>query len=340
MYFYSNLVPKSFSLSIIKTGLWKIISKFSFRLLNEMIMSSMDSSLGIRTTLEAPYNNKAKLNILRPAVLRQYFGQLHHLNENLDNYEVRYTYGGGSGSACNSVGGDKNSLCTRRFTKEIDIIAKVVHNYIFSNKDCQKYLYNNRRHSSEIRSDEFNHCTVLYYYGVDGIKEYSKLGFHCDCVFDKHGNFRNSANSQVENSVTVSVCIGDDRKIRFKRRYIHHPREKWIYENDTIMETVLGNGSLLVIHPDDERPFYIDKDGHTTINQIQHGDTIVKKGNFSLSLVFRTVSNKQLYRKSHDTIVTGENKMIGNKVIDEKKVLQVHQNLKSQFIDSLHSYFV
>ena len=305
-----------------------------------MILSSLDSSKGIRLTFEAPYNNKPKLNLLRPAVLRQYFGKLHSIRGKLKNYEVRYTYGGGCGSACNSVGVEKNSLCTRGFTKEIDVIAKVVHKFIFSNKECQKYLYTDRRHTSNIRCEQFNHCTVLLYYGVNGIKEYSKLGYHCDCVYDKWGRFRNSANSQLENSITVSVCIGDERKIRFKRRYIGTPSDCWEYDEDSIMETVLGNGSLLVIHPDDERPFYINHNGASTINQIQHGDTIVSKGNFSLSLVFRTVTNKQLYRSNGDIIVTADTDGNGTKgIVDKQVTYEVHQSIKNQFIEKIHRYF-
>ena len=48
---------------------------------NKMVSSHINSSHGIQVSLERPLNNLPSVNILRPIVLRQYFGQDVHITQ-------------------------------------------------------------------------------------------------------------------------------------------------------------------------------------------------------------------------------------------------------------------
>ena len=84
------------------------LSNASRQIVDKLICSQLNSPKGISLSLDTPLNNPPMLNILRPAVLRQYYG-LNVKDVTNQNHTVeRYTYGSGSGTS--SVRIDPNNL--------------------------------------------------------------------------------------------------------------------------------------------------------------------------------------------------------------------------------------
>ena len=53
----------------------KLLYDLSRIVIDELIRSRINSKCGIKLSLDKPLNNDISLNILRPVVLRQYFGK-------------------------------------------------------------------------------------------------------------------------------------------------------------------------------------------------------------------------------------------------------------------------
>ena len=116
--------------------------------IDELIRSSMNSKCGIKLSLDKPLNNDIDLTILRPAVLRQYFGKE---VEKINGRFKRCTYGSGTGS---SVGMEPHNFVTRSLSNEM--IAMM--------EDTHEMLCNNRKKFNMIGVDlnqKINHCTIL-----------------------------------------------------------------------------------------------------------------------------------------------------------------------------------
>ena len=67
----------------------------------------------------------------------------------------------------------------------------------------------------------FNHCTIINYRSHNIIKRCSKMGFHCDLKYDDKGNSIRWSNSQINNTPTVIVTFGDNRKLHWRRLEKH-----------------------------------------------------------------------------------------------------------------------
>ena len=85
-----------------------LLHEFSRKIIDELVRSPINSQSGIKLSLDKPLNNDIDLNILRPAVLRQYYGM--NIIEGVDQVK-RYTYGSGSGTS--SVGMNPHNFVTR-----------------------------------------------------------------------------------------------------------------------------------------------------------------------------------------------------------------------------------
>lgn len=85
-----------------------LLHDFSRKIIDEIVRSPINSQSGIKLSLDKPLNNDIDLNILRSAVLRQYYGM--NIIEGVDQVK-RYTYGSGSGTS--SVGMDPLNFVTR-----------------------------------------------------------------------------------------------------------------------------------------------------------------------------------------------------------------------------------
>ena len=83
---------------------------------DRMICSSVNSKDGIKLLLDTPLNNNPCLNILRPGILRHYFGRNvteylgHNESETSGNDTIVKIYTYDSGSGTSSVGMDPYNL--------------------------------------------------------------------------------------------------------------------------------------------------------------------------------------------------------------------------------------
>ena len=140
-------------------------------------------------------NNQRCLNILKPAVIRQYYGANVDVIRRISEFIRRYTYG--YGSVTSSVGMEPYNFITRKITNEMEYIATELHEFLLHNK---KFL----NLESAGLSQKFNHCIVIMYYAGDNLKQNSSLGRHCDYVYSPtDGSFTRKVNSQVENTPAV-----------------------------------------------------------------------------------------------------------------------------------------
>ncbi len=247
-------------------------------------------------------------NIERPAVLRQYFGCKSTIHAEYDNIEFRHSYGVGNGSGCVTVGSDLNEVTTRRLEGELLELSELVYDEINCNSFIQKGLFSKRRQRDRIRCKPFNHVTVLLYFTRDGIRSHSKLNAHCDCTYDKFGKFRKKMNSQVENSITASLTIGQKRVVNFYARSTEiiseSQRGNWEKCKKIISLSALHDGDIMLIHPDDEKPFFVDGNKNGRMVQIQHGNVKIDKNKLSVGFLFRQVDNIQCYDKKSNTMTT------------------------------------
>ena len=108
---------KSFNSIFIQFPKHTSLSNSSRSIIDKLICSDINSTDGIRLSLDTPLNNPPMLNILRPAVLRQYYSlNIEHLYSDI-NIIRRYTYGSGTGSS--SVGMDPRNFVTKVMSEEM-----------------------------------------------------------------------------------------------------------------------------------------------------------------------------------------------------------------------------
>ena len=181
----------------------------SRKVVDELITSPLNSKYGIKVSLDKPLNNDICLNIFRPAVLRQYFGKE---VANIDGKLKRCTYGSGTGSS--SVGMDPNNFVTRAFTKDLIAMTNDIHDMLRNNKKLFNMI-------GVDLSQKFNHCTILIYYAGEGLKKYTSLGYHTDCVYSPStGEYSLHSNTQEQNTPAVIYSIGDKRRLNWRCRCV------------------------------------------------------------------------------------------------------------------------
>ena len=98
--------------------------------IDELIRSPVNSKFRIKLLFDKPLNNNIGLNILRPAVLRQYFGKE---VANIDGQVKRCTYGSGTGSS--SVGMDPHNFVTRSLSKKMITMIDDIHEVLCKNRE-------------------------------------------------------------------------------------------------------------------------------------------------------------------------------------------------------------
>ena len=281
-------------------------------------------------------------NLERPAVLRQYFGCKSVIHPVYDNIEYRHSYGVGNGSACMTVGSDLGEVTTRRLEGELLELSKLVYDEINCNSYIQRGLFSKRRQRDLIKCKPFNHVTVLLYFTRDGIRTQSKLSAHCDCTYDKFGKFRKNMNSQVENSVTASLTIGQKRVINFYARsseiISESKRGNWKKSNKIISLSTLHDGDIMLIHPDDEKPFFVDGGKNGQMVQIQHGNVKIEKNKLSVGFLFRQVDNIQCYDKKSNTMVNHRNKTNHIQSDVTRKFIKKNLNINKDLLHMLEKH--
>ena len=129
-----------------------------------------------------------------------------------DGYIYRYSYGTGSGS--NTLGIDPTNFMTRPFSHEIDLMAKMVHQFVYRNRTGFNL------DDAEL-GECYNHMTIISYYAGKSLNKEARLSKHCDCTYSVHnGKYIPSDNSQLENTSTVVYSLGSTRSLHFNRREI------------------------------------------------------------------------------------------------------------------------
>ena len=278
-------------------------------------------------SLDKPLNNDVDLNILRPAVLRQYFGT--DVEEQGDKVK-RHTYGSGSGSS--SVGMDPLNFVTRPWNARILAMSNEIQDILHDNKN----MFNLNTCNMDAR---FNHCTILIYYSGQGLKEKSSLGYHTDCIYSPAtGKYVYNQNSQVENTPAVIYSVGDSRNLHWKVRKVGistSGRKIWMDSKCSKMVFKLGSDTMTVINPMDENP--CSPDSEHDMRQYLHGGVKVSGEKFSVGFVFRVVNRIELYHKVDDTLVVeNENSDIVNGLLGFD-LGKFHTNLIRVYCNALNS---
>ena len=154
-----------------------------------------------------------------------------------------------------------------------------------------------RKVEKNVRVDPFNHVTLLFYYPKtadlnDSMKQ--MLGFHTDNVYSHWGVFEHAKNSQVENTVTAVLTLGDDHKLLFREQKLVRDKDTekivWKTRKDRLqLPFNMKNNSVFILNPNDE----ITRQRGThdrTLSRFQHGGVKCPGPNcLSVALVFRTV---------------------------------------------------
>ena len=270
-----------------------LLHEFSRKIIDELVRSPINSQSGIKLSLNKPLNNDIDLNILRPAVLRQYYGM--NITEGVEQVK-RYTYGSGSGTS--SVGMDPLNFVTRPWNAWMIAMSHDIQCILNDNKKLFKLNNCNLE-------KKFNHCTILIYYAGSGLKKISSLGYHTDCVYSpSSGEYISKLNSQVENTPAVIYSVGDTRYLHWKVRkmgFSASGRNIWENATSSKMSFKLGSDTLTIINPDDENP-RSSKNKHD-MRQYMHGGVNVSGNKFSVGFVFRVVNNSDTYHTIDDTMV-------------------------------------
>ena len=126
---------------------------------------------------------------------------------------------------------------------------------------------------------------------------------HRDQDFKKDGSFDKIKNSQIEDTVTAILCIGDTRRLDFT---LHKTTPGKMEKICKYKSFDLTHGSLFVLHPNDEKPLVrqICHKNETTF--FKHSCKGVAKGRMSLGIVFRSVSHFCQVDKSTGCAISDE----------------------------------
>ena len=208
-------------------------------MLDKLFLSPLDSINGISVVAEQPFNNPIMLNILRPGVIRQYYGMDSGIIQQ-DSIN-RATYGFKS-----HVGTDPNKFITKPF----DINMKLMSNYLMN----QLRLHDGGRYLKEMDlSIDFNSVVVLPYCSIMDVKKNSTMGWHCDSSYNKDGSFKNI--SQVQNTPVVILTFGNNRTLKWRR--VAHSSKGWVRDqNWTTQSMTMNDSSYMLLHPYDEKHHY------------------------------------------------------------------------------------
>ena len=257
--------------------------------ISKHLLSDIPNTLhGISIATEEPMNNGLKLNITRPAVLRQYYGVSNHSNDELHCNTVAYGYKHGK----LPVSIDPSRYTVKPFSLSMTEMSIYFHSILVMNKNTYGL-------QTVDLSNGFNSCTILLYHSIKGTKDVSSMGMHTDVKYTNAGMFRNCANTQKENTATVIFTIGQNRFLKWQKHNLTSTN-KWSVDQSFGFQMLLQNANFVILHPNDERP-HVDNMTKQTC-KFHHGVRIVKK-NTSVSFVFRVVTSVAKFRLCDNTIV-------------------------------------
>jgi len=252
-----------------------------------IVHNPLNSRNGIQVSLDNVYGHEC-WNMLRPAVLRQYFALCARKNGS-----ELFCYGSGSGMHSAGVS------TTREMTPEMKQVAEWIHSTLLL------ICATNPSLTSGMDVEPFNHCTVLFYFQKQQKQHPKQLGYHCDNLYSNDGNFQANCNSQKENTPTCTLTLEGDRELCFlllKLENDHYDgcRRSW---QPTKVDTVtLSENMLFILHPADEIPH--TEQNSSAFFKWKHGvPRFMSEESVSVALVFRTVTRVGRVHLNQDRLV-------------------------------------
>ena len=294
------VLPKRGSFSIMSMLIPNVsnhkIFIWTYLLIEDLVMSPLNSLKGISIAKEMPYGTEL-INILRMAVLRQYYGR-DVGSKCLDNGILRYSYGHNKSNS--SVKTDMTNYVTKPFSYYLLMLSSELHCMLVERREELGLV-------GVDLSTPFNHCTSLLYYADKDLNPSSKMPFHCDISYNHSGKYVESKNEQVENTLTVIVSIGDNRDLYWQCQICmvntKTGRLKWYDVDKTIWckTFVLEDKTVLIVNTLDERPVEDPITG--CLIRYQHGKVNVTKSAMTCGLALRVVKNAARYNDKNKMII-------------------------------------
>ena len=136
-----------------------------------------------------------------------------------------------------------------------------------------------------------------------------------DQDFKKDGSFDQIKNSQIQDTITAILCIGDPQRLDFS---IHKQTQRKIEKICNNKSVDLTHGSLFVLHPNDEKPLVRSFCNTNVPSYFKHTCKGVAEDQMSLGIVFRSVSHLcQVNKRTGCAILDNSDSDIRNKADNE-----------------------
>ena len=225
-----------------------------------------------------------------------------------------------------SKGTNPSRVTIKPFCEKLQLMSVILHSVSLNNKRIL-----NLQNVNLI--DKFNSCVTLQYSTISGLKQQCGMGWHCDSKYSKKGKFLLNTNSQMINTPVVIFTIGLPRILKWRKRCLlesSNGNEIWNYDKSNQFKMLLEQGSMLVIHPDDEVPKYCPVDG--AISNFQHGEVKFKeKQGMSIAYVFRSTTSIGIFDKTTNLWVQNHNNVTPPKdIYSNIDVDKFHENMISK----------
>jgi hypothetical protein len=191
--------------------------------------------------LKAPLNNPAKPASISKASMNFYFGTNKEVKGDL---VLRTAYAVGSGVT--SIGLDPSTMKVHALFPEMSELMGMAHEAVMTNPKV----------AHTMQDKYFNFCSVKIYFSFrdeKGKLVRKNTNWHVDVTSDKQGKPLPN-NSQVPGTPVVIATFGDTKILEFRRQGRHGN-----LDNNSHLEFSQENGSIFVLHPDDEKIDYLQK---------------------------------------------------------------------------------
>ena len=206
---------------------------------------------------------------------------------------------------------------------------------------------------------DLNSLTVNPYWDrTHEMVDSEQISWHRDCMYDwkEPHSFCHSKNSQAEGTPTCILSLGETRTINFRccrhRLRTDPPGGKGpIPIPNSMVQFDLSHGSLLILHPSDEKTVLraIFDDKNCTF--MQHGAIMFGEAGLSVALAFRCVTNiKEVFKKNglvvpmklknlkqkmnragHGTV---KHKKLKERIKNEKKDMKIRMKIVEEHINN------
>jgi hypothetical protein len=176
-----------------------------------------------------------------------------------------------------------------------------------------------------------------------------RIHAHRDNLWSKDGKFSHHLNSQMENTYSVILVLGDPRVLKFQL-FQQTKKKQSLADSEAAVQTfTFSHGTLFLLHPRDEasviRNFFEDHG----ITFFKHSSPGVCDGAMSLGLVFRTVCHSHEVDKLTGQLVSGQyattnhiftecEAMINTYMQSEQSTID-DDKLKYKWYDCKHTHF-